>query len=191
MVNKHTVEEILKSSEALLTGHFLLTSGRHAEKYMQCAKVLQYPKYTETLAKTLADNFKEDRVDIVISPAIGGMIIGYEIAKQLGVINLFTERVEGKMTLRRGFSIPKGARVVVAEDVITTGGSVQEVIDIVNESEAEVVGVAVLVDRTNGSIDFGTKLISAYSKNIISYEANNCPICKNGTLPLIKPGSRK
>lgn len=190
MIDKSQVEKILKDSNALLTGHFLLTSGRHAENYMQCAKVLMEPKHTETLAKILAERFKEDKVDIVIGPAMGGMIIGYELARQLNAINIFTERVDGKMTLRRGFTIPKGSRVVIAEDVVTTGGSVQEVIKIVKENEGEVVGVGVLIDRTGGKIDLGTKLVSAYSVEITSYESENCPICKEGKLPVVKPGSR-
>ena len=191
MLEKKEVEKILKDTEALLEGHFLLTSGRHANKYVQCAKVLQNPKYTEMLAKSLAESFKEDEVDIVIGPAMGGMIIGYELAKQLNAKSIFTERVDGKMTLRRGFEIPKGARVVIAEDVITTGGSVQEVLDIANANGAEIVGVTVLIDRTGGKIDFKSKLVSAYSAEIESHEAENCPICKQGDLPLVKPGSRQ
>ncbi|AKL96790.1 orotate phosphoribosyltransferase PyrE [Clostridium aceticum] len=191
MLTKERVIEILEKSEVLLQGHFLLTSGRHSNQYMQCAKILQYPEYTAEIAKGLAEEFQEDQIDIVIGPAMGGIIFSYELARQLKAKNLFAERENGKMTLRRGFSIPKGARVLVAEDVITTGGSVREVIDIVKEQEGEVVGVAVLVDRSNGTIDFDTKLRAALSTEVISYDPDECAICKEGKLPLVKPGSRK
>lgn len=191
MLNKERVIEIFEKSEVLLHGHFLLTSGRHSNQYMQCAQLLQYPEYAEEISKGLADNFRDDNIDIVIGPAMGGIIISYELARQLKVKNLFAERENGKMVLRRGFFIPKGARVLVAEDVITTGGSVREVIDIVKEQGGEVVGVAVLVDRSNGTIDFGTKLAAALTTEVISYDAEDCPLCKEGKLPAIKPGSRK
>lgn len=191
MLDHHQAMEIFKRAGALMEGHFLLTSGRHSNQYMQCAKILQYPNYAEEIAKGLAEEFKEDEIDIVVGPAMGGIIIAYELARQLNIKNLFAERENGKMTLRRGFSIPKGARVLVAEDVITTGGSVFEVIDIVKEQGGEVAGVAVLVDRSNGKIDFGTKLRAALTADVVSYEPEECPICKEGKLPLIKPGSRK
>jgi len=158
---------------------------------MQCAKILQYPNYAEEIAKGLAEEFKDDQIDIVVGPAMGGIIIAYELARQLNCKNLFAEREDGKMTLRRGFTIPEGARVLVAEDVITTGGSVKEVIDIVKEQGGELAGVAVLVDRSNGNIDFGTKLRAALTVDVVSYEAEECPLCKEGKLPLVKPGSRK
>lgn len=191
MLNKERVIEIFKETEVLLEGHFLLTSGRHSNQYMQCAKILQYPNYTEEIAKGLAEEFKDDQIDIVVGPAMGGIIIAYELARQLNCKNLFAEREDGKMTLRRGFTIPEGARVLVAEDVITTGGSVKEVIDIVKEQGGELAGVAVLVDRSNGNIDFGTKLRAALTVDVVSYEAEECPLCKEGKLPLVKPGSRK
>lgn len=190
MINKERAIEIFKETEVLLEGHFLLTSGRHSNQYMQCAKILQYPNYAEELAKGLAEEFKEDSIDMVVGPAMGGIIIAYELARQLNVKNLFTERENGKMTLKRGFTIPKGARVLVAEDVVTTGGSVFEVMDIVKEQGGEVAGVAVLVDRSNGTIDFGTKLRAALTADVISYEAEECPLCKEGKLPIVKPGSR-
>lgn len=191
MLSRDRVEEILKESGVLLEGHFLLTSGRHSNQYMQCARILEHPNYTSEIGEHLAECFKDDKVDIVIGPAMGGIIIAYELARQLGCRNLFAEREDGKMALRRNFTIPKGARVVVAEDVVTTGGSVQEVIDIVKAHEAEVVGVAVLVDRSNGKVDFGTKLVPAYQAEVVSYEADECPLCKAGNVELVKPGSRK
>jgi len=191
MLSRERVIEIFEKSEVLLHGHFLLTSGRHSNQYMQCAQLLQYPEYAGEIAKGLAESFKDDNIDIVIGPAMGGIIIAYELARQLKVKNLFAERENGKMALRRGFYIPKGARVLVAEDVITTGGSVREVMEIVKEQGGEVVGIAVLVDRSNGTIDFGTKLSAALTTEVISYDPDNCPICKEGKLPAIKPGSRK
>lgn len=190
MLNEKRVIEILEESKVLLKGHFLLTSGRHSNEYMQCAQILQYPEFTEELAKGLAEEFKEDKIDMVIGPAMGGVIIAYEMARQLKVKNLFAERENGKMILRRGFTIPEGTRVLIAEDVITTGGSVVEVAEVVREQGGEVVGVAVLVDRSNGAINFGTKLRAALTTEVKSYEAQECPLCKEGKIDLVKPGSR-
>ena len=184
------VEKILEQTGALLKGHFLLTSGRHSDTYIQCARILQHPKYAGQLAQVVAEDFKDENIDIVIGPAMGGMIFAYEVARQLDVINMFTERDNGVMTLRRGFEIPKGAKVLVAEDVITTGGSVHEVIDIVNDLGGVVVGICVLVDRSGGNVEFPAKLKAAYTASVQSYEKNECPICKEGKLPAIKPGSR-
>jgi len=190
MLTDARIEQILKDSGALLTGHFQLTSGRHSDKYMQCAKILQSPAYAVELVSHLAEQFKDDCIDIVIAPAVGGIVIGYELARQLGTTSLFAERENGVMTLRRGFEIPAGAKVVVAEDVITTGGSVMEVIDIVKQSGGIVAGVALLVDRSGGTIDFGAKTAAAYTTAVVSYEADKCPICAAGQVPLSKPGSR-
>lgn len=191
MLMQERAEEIFREISVLEEGHFLYTSGRHGSTYMQCARVLEYPNYTVELSTYLADAFKDDKIDIVIGPAMGGIIFSYEIARQLGVRNLFTEREDGKMTLRRGYQIPKGARVLVAEDVITTGGSVREVIDIVKEQGGELAGVAILVDRTKGKIDFGCKMQAVYSSEIVSYDPEDCPLCKENKIPLVKPGSRK
>lgn len=190
-MNKKRVIEILKETEVLLEGHFLLTSGKHSAKYMQCAKLLQYPKYTEEIARHLASKFKDENIDIIIAPAVGGIIFGYEVARQLGAKNLFAERVNGKMELRRGFEIPKGAKVLVAEDVVTTGGSVKEVIEAVEKQGGEVVGVVVVVDRSNGTVEFGTRFEAALTTEVVAYEANDCPLCKEGNSVPIKPGSRK
>ena len=188
-MDKQRVMQIFKESGVLMGGHFLLTSGRHSNKYMQCAKVFQYPEYTQELAEKLALGFKDDDVDMVIGPAIGGIILSYEMSRCLGVKNIFAERENGSMTLRRGFEIPKGSKVLVVEDVITTGGSVKEVIDLVNRVGGEVIGVGVFVDRSNGTVDFGVKLHSILSVDVQSYEAENCPLCQND-IPIIKPGSR-
>ncbi|MCL2396872.1 MAG: orotate phosphoribosyltransferase [Defluviitaleaceae bacterium] len=190
MLTNERIETILKDSGTLMTGHFLYTSGRHGDKYFEKARILQNPAYVAEIMGHLAGQFKDDNVDIVIAPAVGAVILGYELARQLGVTCLFTEREDDKMALRRGFVIPAGARVVVAEDVITTGGSVQEVIDIVKQSGGTLVGVALIVDRTGGTLDFGAKTAAAYTTVATSYEADKCPICAAGDVPLVKPGSR-
>lgn len=182
--------EIFTKSNALLTGHFRLTSGRHSNKYMQCAQVLQYPQYAATLCESLAENFKDSEVDLVIGPAMGGIIVAYEVGRALGVKTLFTERENGAMALRRGFAINPGQKVLVVEDVITTGGSVKEVIDVVREKGGEVIGVGVLVDRSNGRVDFGVPTSSILKMEIESYDPDDCPLCKQG-IPVIKPGSRQ
>lgn len=189
--NNVDVLKIFKSTEALLEGHFLLTSGRHSNQYFQCAKVLQYPDYTAEICSIIAEHFKDFEIDTVIAPAMGGMIVGYEVARQLNKRSIFTERENKEMTLRRGFSLSKGEKVLVCEDVITTGGSVKEVIEIVKKFDAQIVGVASIVDRSNGKVDFGFPLFSTLKLDVVSYEPDNCPICKEGKLELIKPGSRK
>jgi len=183
------IEQILQETGALLTGHFLLASGRHGDRYMQCAKVLQYPEHTEYITQAVANKFEGETVDIVLAPAVGGIVFGYELARALGAKAIFTERENGKMTLRRGFEIPKHSRVVIAEDVVTTGGSTKEVIAIAKEHEANIIGTCVMVDRSGGNIDFGMKYVAAYSVAIESYMPEDCPLCKDGT-PVVKPGSR-
>lgn len=191
MMNRDRIKEILVDLEVLRYGHFLFTSGRHGDSYMQCARLLERPEYAEEVIKEIAKEFKDDKIDLVIGPAIGGITISYEFARQLATPSLFTEREDNLMTLRRGFSIPKGARVLVVEDVITTGGSVREVIDIVKKEGGDLVGVAVLVDRTGGKIDFGTKFVAGFSEEMASYSPDECPLCKEGIKNLEKPGSKK
>jgi orotate phosphoribosyltransferase len=181
---------IFTSSGALLRGHFVFTSGRHGDTYMQCAQVLKHPEYTGTLAKHLAFHFRSDAIDIVIGPAMGGIVVAYEVARQLGAIALFAERENDRMTLRRGFAITPGQRVLVVEDVVTTGGSVREVMEVVRERQGHVAGVGVLVDRTNGAIDFGVKQTAVLGTEIPSWDADVCPLCREGKLPAVKPGSR-
>ena len=190
-MTKNEIIDVLKEAGVLLEGHFLLTSGRHSDKYMQCAKIFQDAKYSVPLCAELAKQYKDDNVDVVIGPAIGAIQMSYEVGKQLGVCNIFAERDgDGVMTLRRGFTIDKGQRVLIVEDVVTTGGSVKEVMELVKKCGGEIVGIGSIVDRTGGKIDFGVPYRSAFSMDIISYEAEECPICKTG-IPLVKPGSRK
>lgn len=190
MLSRKEAENIFTTTGALLEGHFLLTSGRHSNRYMQCAKVLQYPEYTEILARQLADEFRNDNIDVVVGPAMGGIIVSYEVARQLGVKSIFCEREGGVMALRRGFTISPGQRILVVEDVVTTGGSVKEVIEVVKNLRGEIAGVAVLVDRSGGQVDFGVKTKAVLILDITSYEPEDCPLCREGKLPAIKPGSR-
>lgn len=190
-LNEKQVLEIFQETEALLEGHFLLTSGRHSNKYFQCAKVLQYPNHTEQVCSNIAEFFKDYEIDTVIAPAMGGIVVGNEVARQLGKRFIFTEREDKAMTLRRGFSLKKGEKVLVCEDVVTTGGSVFEVIDIVKQFEAEVVGVGFIVDRSNGKVQFGYPQTSTLKMEVVSYLSDECPICKENKIELVKPGSRK
>lgn len=189
-LTEKNILEIFKKTGALLEGHFLLTSGRHSNKYFQCAKVLQYPEYTEQICKIIADHFKDYYIDTVISPAMGGIIVGQEVARQINKRSIFAEREDKKLVLRRGFTIKPGEKVLVCEDVVTTGGSVFEVIDIVKESGGEVVGVGYIVDRSNGKVNFGFPQKSTMKMEVISYLPEECPLCKEN-IPLVKPGSRK
>jgi orotate phosphoribosyltransferase len=188
-MNNEDILKIFEESKGILKGHFKLTSGRHSGQYMQCAKLFVDPAHSEPLCDSLAAKLKNKKFDFVDSPAIGGIIMGYEMARQLKTKNVFTERENGIMTLRRGFDVPEGARVLVVEDVVTTGGSVKEVIALMESMGAEVAEVASIVDRSNGKVDFGKPYTALLSMDITSYEPEECPICKTG-LPLVKPGSR-
>lgn len=186
------VVEILKEAGVLQEGHFLLTSGRHSNKYLQCAKVFRNTKYSEELCAVLGEKFKDYGVDVVIGPAMGAVQMAYEVSRSLKCENFFTERdAEGQMSLRRGFVVSEGMKVLVVEDVVTTGGSVKEVINLVRAAGGNVVGVGSIVDRTGGLIDFGVPFKAVYSADVQSWEPADCPICKENKIPLVKPGSRK
>ncbi|MGE5544618.1 MAG: orotate phosphoribosyltransferase [Bacillota bacterium] len=189
-MKREEIMQVFVQTGALLQGHFILTSGRHSDQYMQCARVLQYPDYTEQLARIIAGHFINDRIEVVIAPAMGGIIVAYEVARQLGIKAVFCERQEGRMTLRRGFSIEPGQRVLVVEDVITTGGSVREVMDVVHEFGGNVIGVGVLVDRSGGKVDFGVETKAVLTMEIESFPAEDCPLCREGKMAAVKPGSR-
>ena len=182
------IETLLEKSEAILKGHFLLSSGLHSDTYIQCAKILQYPKYAELLGKKIAKRISFE-VDVVVSPAIGGIIIGHEVAKALKVPFIFCERdEESKMRLRRNFKIENGQRVLIVEDVITTGKSTREVREVVESFEGKVAGYACIVERGREHELFN--LISLYRIFPKTYHHEDCPICKR-RVPLVKPGSRK
>lgn len=189
MTEKQVIDLFTKHN-ALLTGHFKLSSGLHSEKYLQCALVLQHPDIAAKLSKEIAGKFSKDKTDVVIGPALGGITLAYEIARALGVRGLFTERQDGNMVLRRGFGIEKGEKVLVVEDVITTGGSTKEVIDVVRSLGGEVIGVGSIIDRSGQAIDFGAPFISLAKINVETFEEKNCPLCKKN-IPVTKPGSRK
>jgi orotate phosphoribosyltransferase len=186
------IRELFEKNKALLAGHFKLSSGLHSDMYFQAALILQYPKEAASLAQKLANNIKESNieVDVVVSPAMGGVIIGYEMARALDTRAIFTERVDGKVSLRRGFSINKGERVLIVEDVITTGLSTKEVIDVIKTCGASVCAVASLVDRSARKVDFGIPMFSLLSLEVKSYKEEECPMCKGGSVAS-KPGSRR
>ena len=188
-MNEDRAIEILKQTGVMQEGHFKLTSGRHSDKYMQCAKLFVQPDIAAEMSKALAEKFKDLKIYLVIGPAIGCIILSYEVSRQLKVPNIFAERQDGDMTFRRGFHVDPGTKVLVVEDVVTTGGSVKEVIALAVANGAEVVGVGAIVDRSNGTVDFGTRFEAVLSMEVKSYEPDECPICETG-MPITKPGSR-
>ncbi len=187
MENSNIVE-ILKDSDALLEGHFLLSSGKHSNRYIQCAKVLRFPDRAEKVLASVVDQIKDLDIDIVVGPAMGGVVVSYELGRQLGKEAIFTERKNNIMELRRGFEIKKGAKIIIAEDVVTTGKSTIETKRVLEELGGEVIGVACIADRTSG--DIGMPIYSAIKLDIQVYDANECPLCKEGKIEVIKPGSR-
>lgn len=188
-------EEVMKKFEqagAIQKGHFKLTSGVHSDTYIQCAQVMQHPEFMHNLCSELGKKFRGDDIDVIVGPAIGGIIMAHVMARVLGpwVRAIFTERENGKMTLRRSFEIIQGEKVLVVEDVTTTGSSVREVMDIVKSREGKVVGVGVLIDRSGGKVDFGIKTEKLLTVDIKTYLPEECPLCKKG-IPAVKPGSRE
>ena len=189
MPDQTEILAIFKSSEALLEGHFQLTSGKHSPHYFQCAKVLQYPAHAETLCRMIADRFRPQKVDVVIAPALGGIIVGQEVGRQLQARTIFAERKEAALELRRGFAVRPGERVLVCEDVVTTGGSVEEVLRIVRANGGEVVGVGAIVDRSGGRSGL-PNLFAAMTMEVVLFNPEECPLCRRG-VPVEKPGSKK
>ena len=181
--------EIFQKTGALLQGHFILTSGRHSPTYFQCAKVLQYPEYLKRFSNEIVHHFQETEIDMVITPAVGGIVLGTEVGRQLNKQTIFAEREQGVMTLRRGFEISPKSNVLVIEDVITTGGSVQEVIELVANSDATVTGVGVLVDRSGGKVKLHEKQFCVTELEAVSYGDDEIPDDLSN-IPVIKPGSR-
>ena len=189
MSERDQILSIFRSTEALLDGHFVLTSGRHSASYFQCAKVLQHPEYLTAFSVMIADEFEEQAPDVVISPAIGGVVLGTEVGTQLGCRTIFAERKEGKMVIRRGFHIKEGEKVLVVEDVITTGGSVREVMDLVENAGGNILGVGVLVDRSNGTVTLHNNQYSIVKLDAVSYGEDEVPN-ELDKIPIKKPGSR-
>jgi orotate phosphoribosyltransferase len=188
-LNREQILKIFKETGALLEGHFVLTSGLHSDRYFQCAGVLQYPWHAEALCREIADHFRDSGIEAVISPAVGGILVGQEIARRLRVRSIFTERADGKMTLRRGFAIRPGENLLVAEDVTTTGGSVKEVMNVVRTANGEVTAVTGIVDRSGGKASFGVPYFSLLQMEAVNYPPDDCPLCRAGSAA-VKPGSR-
>jgi len=184
--------KILKETNALLEGHFILSSGLHSDKYVQCAKLLSYPKQAERICFSLTEKIKRNfnKIDIVLSPALGGIVVGYEVGKQLNVQTIFAERIDNKLTLRRGFSIPQGSNVLIVEDVITTGKSALECSEIVKINKANLIGYACIIDRTDRRILIKNEIISQIKLKITILKEDELPENLK-KIPAIKPGSRK
>lgn len=182
--------DILKQTGVLKRGHFLLSSGLHSDQYLQCALLLQYPWHAEKVCRALAAPFSAQQIDVVIGPAIGGIVVAYETARALGARYLHAERENGVMTLRRGYALHPGERVLAVEDVVTTGGSVKEVIRLVQEAGSQLLGVAAIVDRSGGKADFGVPFHPFIRLDVETYEPQDCPLCRQG-MPIEKPGSRQ
>ena len=189
-MNAEQVIDQFRATGALLEGHFQLSSGLHSTVYLQCALVLQFPERAEAFGRAIAEKFEEQGIRLVVSPAIGGIVIGHEVARALGARFVWTEREAGEMTLRRGFTIAPGEKTLIVEDVITTGGSTRETIEAVRKAGADVVGAASIIDRSGGSADVGVPLTSLASLRVLSVEAAVCDACKLGE-PVVKPGSRR
>lgn len=189
MGNDEIVLETLKESGALLEGHFLLSSGRHSDRYCQCAKLLQYPDKAEKVLKIVAEKLRDVDFDIVVGPAMGGIIVAYELARQMGKPGIFAERVDGEMTIRRGFEVNRGQKVIISEDVITTGKSSMEVAKVIEKMGGEIAGLCCIVDRRTEEVKLPYPVYSAVKLEIKSYEKESCPMCREG-IPYVKPGSR-
>lgn len=189
------VMQFFEKTGAYLKGHFRLTSGLHSPEYLQCAKVLAHPAYAEELGRELAQRLRQltkRDVDVVLAPALGGLIIGHEVARELGVPFLFTERdgATGHMTLRRGFELKPGQAAIVIEDVVTTGGSSREVVKLARAAGVDVLAAGSIIDRSNGRADIGVPSLALHNLDAVTYDPAECPLCQEG-LPVVKPGSRK
>ena len=182
--------DLFRRSGALLEGHFRLTSGLHSPGYLQCALVLQHPPQAEALGRAIAGRVQDLRPTVVLSPALGGVVIGHEAGRALGVRAIFCERQDGRLALRRGFTLDATDRVLVVEDVMTTGGSTRETIEVARAAGGQVVGTASIVDRSpSGSLQFDVPFVSLLRIDLPTYEQDQCPLCAQG-VPVVKPGSR-
>ena len=190
MLHSDQVLEKFRKTGALLAGHFVLTSGLHSPVYLQCALVLQQPRDAEEFGRSIAENSQAESIQTVAAPAIGGIVIGHEVARALGARFIWTERQDGTMILRRGFSVSPGERILVVEDVVTTGGSTRETVAALQACGAQVVAAASIIDRSSGKADVGVPRIALATLDVLSVDPAVCELCKRGELA-IKPGSRK
>ena len=181
---------LFQETGGLLEGHFQLTSGLHSPRYLQCALVLQHPQYAELIGRELAARFSDEQIDVVVAPAIGGIIVGHETARAIGVRAIFTEREVGVMRLRRGFRLNPDERVLVVEDVVTTGGSTRETIEASRQAGGVVIGACSIVDRSGGAVEVRVPRESLLTLDVPTYDPSQCPLCKRG-VPVAKPGSRE
>lgn len=188
-MNSEEILEHFKNTNALLEGHFILSSGLHSPNYLQCALALKQPKDAAKFGKLIAEKFAGEQIKLVASPAIGGLVIGFAVAQSLGVPFVWTERQNGEMTLRRGFTLEKGESILVVEDVITTGGSTKECIAALEANGGKVMHAASIIDRSNGAADVGVPRIALVEMDVKSYKPEECPMCKAG-IEAVKPGSR-
>ena len=182
------VEEIFQKAGALLKGHFLLTSGLHSPVYWEKFQVLQFPNYTEPLCQMIANHFRKQGIQVVAGPTTGGIILAFEVAKQLGVRGIFAEKEGDERAFRRGFNIDPGERVLIVDDILTTGSSIREVMAAVNKLGGKIIGIGVLVDRSEQKLDFGVPLFSCHRAATTTYKPEDCPLCA-AKIPLVKPGS--
>ena len=190
MISEKRVKEILEKTGVLQEGHFLLSSGRHAKKYLQCALVLQYPNYAAELAEGIAELWNEETIETVTGPAVGAIVVSWVVARAIGVRSIFSERKDGKMKYRRGFDVSPGEKVLLVEDVVTTGKSVREAVELLEEKEANIVGISSLIDRSGGNVEFDYPFKSLMTLNVESFSQEECPLCEKG-IEFTKPGSRK
>ena len=181
--------DIFRKHSALLEGHFILSSGLHSDRYVQCAQVLQHPRVAEQLCSQLAERLRHLKPSVVAAPALGGVLVAHEVARALGVRAIFTERQDGAMTLRRGFTLEPGETTLVVEDVITTGLSTRETIQCIEQAGGKVIGAGSLIDRSGGTADLGIAKASLINLKIQNYNPAECPLCRAG-IPAVKPGSR-
>ena len=188
-MTEENIIKILEESGALLTGHFQLRSGLHSNRFFQAALLLQYPDKAETVCRFLAEKYQTEKIDAVLSPAVGGLIVGQEIARALGCRAIFADKEDGQLVLKRGFSIKPGDRILVAEDVVTKGGRVQQTIDLARSFGATIVGIAAIVDRSGGNAKFDVPFKSALKLSLPTFEPAECPMCKAGQV-LDRPGSK-
>lgn len=188
-MTQEEVRELLVKTNAIMDGHFLLTSGLHSPHYVEKFNVLQHPEYTEKLCKAMAEHFKDAKIETVVGPVTGGILLAHETGKALGTRAIFTERVNGKMTFRRGFTLHEGERCLIVEDIVTTGGSIHEVIDVVRAHGGIPVAVSMLVDRSAGKAQFdGVEKYALLTMDVETYKPEDCPLCKKG-IPMTKRGS--